>query len=63
MTARRKLGQCQVEGCANSAKYGLFKTYPDGKKEWLYVCPLHEGHIGNENHRRAGGYYSKRGKK
>jgi len=46
--AKLKLGQCQVEGCGSEAKYKLFRTLKD-KKEWLSVCPLHEGHIGNEN--------------
>jgi len=54
----KKLGQCQVKGCTKRAKYGLFKTYPDGRKDWLHVCPEHEGQIGTENLRRAGGYYS-----
>ena len=61
--SKRKLGQCQVEGCPNLAKYGLNRTNPDGKKEWLYVCPLHEGVIGQENMERAGGYYYGEGKK
>ncbi len=50
-------GQCEVEGCQDPAKYGLYKTQPDGKKVWLHVCRKHEGEIGSENHRRAGGYY------
>ncbi len=49
----KKLGQCEVKGCQNEAKYGLFKTYPNGRKVWLHVCPLHEREIGNENLRRA----------
>ena len=53
----KKLGQCQIEGCGNLAKYGIFKTHSDGKKEWLNVCPLHEGIIGDENMHRAGGRY------
>lgn len=51
---RGKLGQCQIEGCNNPAKYGLYRTNPDGQKEWLYVCPLHEREIGDENVRRCG---------
>ena len=62
MTIRKNLGQCQIEGCTNPAKYGLNKTFADGIKKWLYVCPLHEKHIGDENMQRAGGYYSGRGK-
>ena len=49
---------CQVEGCNNLAKYGLYKTNSDGTKAWLQVCKLHEGEIGNENMVRAGGYYT-----
>ena len=60
---KRKQGKCQVEGCQTPAKYGLFKTYPNGKKRWLYVCELHEKIIGDENMVRAGGYYSKVGEK
>ena len=56
-------GQCEVEGCNNLAKYGLYRTKPNGKKEWLKVCIFHEGQIGDENMRRAGGYYSKGGEK
>jgi len=51
--------QCQIEGCQNLAKYVLYKTYPDGKKKWLHVCREHEGEIGSENMRRAGGYFTK----
>ena len=51
-----KLGKCQVEGCNDSAKYGLYRT-KNGQKEWLHVCRLHEGQIGSENMRRAGGRY------
>ena len=57
MTTKRKLGQCQVENCFNTAKYGLYKTFPDGRKEWLHVCPLHEQQIGDDNMRLAGGRY------
>ena len=52
----KKLGQCQVEGCNNKAKYGLYRTDSKGNKEWLYICSKHEGSIGYENIRRAGGY-------
>jgi len=57
MAIRAKLGPCQVEGCRTPAKHGLYRTDSKGNKEWLHVCSLHEGIIGSENHRRAGGYY------
>ncbi len=56
MAIRTNLGHCQVEGCNEKAKYGLYRT---DSKDWLHVCPLHEGVIGSENQRRAGGYYQK----
>jgi len=56
MAIKGKLGLCQVEGCNTPAKYGLYRTGNKGK-EWLHVCALHEGIIGSENMRRAGGYY------
>lgn len=52
-----KLSNCQIEGCNNLARYGLFKTSVDGKKSWLYVCLYHEGIIGSENMHQAGGRY------
>ena len=55
-----KLGQCQVEGCSNPAEYGLYRTNPKGEKEWLWVCRFHEGQVGYENMRRAGGYYERK---
>jgi len=54
-------GQCEVSGCTAPAKYGIYKTYPNGEKKWIYVCSLHEGYIGSENLERAGGYASKGG--
>ena len=33
---------CQVEGCKNLARFSLYKLYPDGRKQWLYVCPPHD---------------------
>ena len=57
-------GKCEIEGCQNKARYTIYYTDPkNGKKEWLYVCIRHEGQIGDENMRRAGGYYSKGGEK
>jgi len=49
--------KCQVLGCTAPAKYGLYRTNPNSEKEWLHVCKLHEGVIGSDNLRRAGGYY------
>jgi len=59
MLRKSKLGPCQVEGCDTPAKYGLYRTDSKGNKEWLNVCPRHERLIGDENHRRAGGYYER----
>ena len=53
----KKLVKCQIEGCQNLAKYGLFKTSLDGKKSWLNACVYHEQIIGSENIRQAGGRY------
>lgn len=53
----KKLGQCQVEDCFKLAKHGLYRTNANGEKVWLHVCGYHEGIIGDENMRRAGGYY------
>ena len=47
--------QCEVEGCPDLAKYELFRVRRNGTKEWLHVCRLHEGIIGDENERLAGG--------
>jgi len=45
--------QCEVPNCTNPARYGLNKTFPDGKKRWLNVCEKHDKEIGDENERRA----------
>ena len=44
---------CEVEGCDNTAKYALYKTVPDGKKQWLNVCADCAQVIGDENEKRA----------
>lgn len=49
MTKGKQLGICQVSGCLEEAKYGIYRTNEHGKKKWLYVCEFHEGLIGNEN--------------
>ena len=49
------LKECEIGGCQKLAEYNLYKTFPNGKKEWLYVCKEHEKEIGDENMRRAGG--------
>jgi protein-arginine kinase activator protein McsA len=47
------------EECGNKpAQYGIYKTLPDGEKKWLNVCKGCEKKIGDENMRRAGGYYT-----
>jgi len=48
-----KLGKCEIPNCQNPAKYALYKTFPDGKKEWLHVCEKHDKEIGHENILRA----------
>jgi len=47
--------QCQFKGCQETAKYALYEIKPNGNKEWLHVCILHEKHIGDENMRLAVG--------
>jgi len=47
--------RCQVNGCKQSAKYALYKTYDGGEKVWIQVCDQHEKEIGSENLKRAGG--------
>ena len=62
-----KLGKCQVEGCNNPAKYGLYETYfrtylnspYKGIKKWLHVCRECEAEIGTENLCRAGGRWER----
>ncbi|GAJ13654.1 unnamed protein product [marine sediment metagenome] len=49
----------EVEGCNDSARYGIFWLRLSGKKLWLYVCRLHERVIGNENMCWAGGRYER----
>ena len=44
----KRLGKCQVHGCNQPARYGLYRT-TDGKKEWIYVCRRHESEMGYEN--------------
>ena len=62
MTVKPTLGICQVESCNSPAKYGIYRTDSKGNKQWLHVCKEHEGPIGEENLKRAGGYYGgKRG--
>jgi len=52
---------CEIDGCNNPAKYALYKTFPDGHKEWLNVCKECDNVIGAENIKRAGGYLGKKG--
>ena len=47
--------QCEVNGCKRPAKWGLYKTFPNGEKRWLRVCDGHEKEIGQKNLQRAGG--------
>jgi hypothetical protein len=48
------LGTCQVDGCRERARYGIFRQV-DGRKQWLHVCPKHERTIGDANEQRAKG--------
>ena len=45
---------CEVEGCLQLIKYGLYKLNPDGSKAWIRVCARHEGEIGDNNMRLQG---------
>ena len=45
--------QCEAGACDNTAKYSLYKVFPDGKKKWLNVCADCEQVIGDENEKRA----------
>ena len=49
------LGKCQVEGCPDKARYGIYKTITKGHKVWLNVCSRHEIEIGDENLQRIKG--------
>ena len=49
-------GQYEVEGCQKLAKYGIYKTFPNGEKKWLHVCDGCEQEISAENFKRVGGY-------
>jgi hypothetical protein len=49
---------CEIENCNNPARYQLFRTLEDGEKVWVWVCVMHEKIIGDENMKRAGGYYN-----
>ena len=55
MTAGEKVKQkkkeCEIDGCHESARYPLYKTFLNGEKKWLWVCVKHEYEIGNENER------------
>ena len=50
----RGLGKCQIEGCGNGARWGIYKTFPDGSKKFLYVCDGHDKEIAQENLARVG---------
>ena len=56
-------GQCEVLGCTEKARFGIYKTYPNGEKKWIHVCSLHDQVIGQENLERVGGYLSKQPKR
>lgn len=51
--------KCQVNGCKETAKFALYKTFPNGSKRWLNVCKQHDEEIGQENIQHAGGYIRK----
>ena len=47
--------KCEVDNCHEPFKYKLYNTDLYGKKKWIKVCVRHEGLIGSENLKRAGG--------
>jgi len=40
---------CQVSGCKNPARYGMYQLGLNGDKRWLYVCEECEKRIGEKN--------------
>jgi len=53
MSRDKRFDWCQVEGCCNKAKYGIYRQLPYRTKKWLRVCGACERIIGDENMRRA----------
>jgi hypothetical protein len=45
---------CQISGCSKRAMYGMYRIGRNGDKQWVYVCPIHEKVIGDENLRLQG---------
>ena len=40
--------KCQIKDCFQTAKFGIYKTFPDGKK-FIKVCDSCDKEIGAEN--------------
>lgn len=51
--------ECEINGYQKPAKFALNKTLPNGEKEWLHVCDVHELEIASENLRLVGRYVTK----
>ena len=49
----------KCEECGKPAKYKIYKTFPDGHKEFISVCRKCERKIGDDNMKRAGGRYKR----
>ncbi|MCJ7828667.1 MAG: hypothetical protein MUP81_02870 [Dehalococcoidia bacterium] len=45
---------CEVTGCKNPARYGLYELCPYEKKKWKFVCAECEQRIGDNNLRLQG---------
>ena len=45
----KKYGKCQMVGCRESARCGLYRRVYLEKKIWVEVCYGHEKEIGDEN--------------
>lgn len=45
---------CEVTGCKNPARYGLYELYLYKKKKWKFVCEGCEQRIGDNNLRLQG---------
>ena len=48
--------QCQLTGCKQKARWGLYYTLPTGEKEWKEVCDKHEREIAAVNLIMSGGH-------
>ena len=44
--------KCQNDKCIREARYGIYRTFEDGTKKFIKVCPACESNIAKENVRR-----------